>query len=247
MLVCSAGCADEVVGEFAATLAMGGSGGATGPGSSGESSGSESTSGDASEGSTGVIVWPGGCYRDDFDDAQLDESLWWSWVEGDAGFMETGGWMKFDPPTYGLYDTGLITNDEHRFAFDNAWSRMQIVAPPVIDRPVVVFLQIIEEPAVLSLSLGEGVVWIGGRAAEGVGEFGEAHPEVGMPTWVGIRAEDPDVHFEVSDDGITWTTFATYPKPADFSLARPLIMVQTYGDYPDPQMVAVDNFEACVF
>jgi hypothetical protein len=123
---------------------------------------------------------------------------------------------------------------------------MQITAHPVIDRPVVAFLQIIEDPAVLSVSYGEGVVWVNGHSSPGVDVFQESHPELGTPGWLGIRAEDPNVHFEVSDDGVAWTTFATFPKPTDFALARPLIMVQTYGDYPDRQMVAVDNFETCV-
>jgi hypothetical protein len=245
-MVCSAGCSDEVVGQFAATIAMGGSGGATGDGGSEEGSGSGSTGIGATESSGGPSPWTEGCYADNFDDALLDDALWWPWIEGDAGWMEAAGWMKFDPPTFGLRDTGLVANDQHMLAFDNAWSRMQIVTPPVADRPVVVFLQLIEEPAVLSLSLGAGVVSIGGQSAEGVDEFQEPHPELGTPAWVGIRAEDPNVHFEVSDDGVEWTTFATYAKPAAFAFARPLIMVQTYGDYPDPQMVAVDNFETCV-
>jgi hypothetical protein len=242
-----AGCSDEVVGHFAATLAMGGSGGASTGGSSGDGSASGSAGSDASSGGgTGQATWTEGCYGDDFEDGTLTDTLWWPWVEGDAGFAEMAGWMKFDPPTFGLRDTGLVTNNEHTIAFDYAWSRMQIAAPPVPDRPVVVFLQVIEEPALVSLSLGEGVVSIGGQSAPGVDVFHESHPELGTPAWVGIRAEDPNVHFEVSADGITWTTFATFPKPYPFALARPLIMVQTYGDYPDPQMVAVDNFETCV-
>ena len=250
MMLGSAGCGDEVVGQFAATIAMGGSGGSSGGSSSGDGtsvgSSSATTDAESSEGTTSPTVWESGCYYDNFDDSVVDEALWWPWVEGDAAFNETAGWMKFDPPTFGLLDTGLVARDEHRVAFDNAWSRMQITSPPVVDRPVVAFLQMIDEPEVLSLSLGEGVVTIGGTDAQGVSVFQQSHPELGTPAWVGIRAEDPNVHFEVSSDGITWTTFATFPKPADFALARPLIMVQTYGDYPDRMMVAVDNFETCV-
>lgn len=251
MMLGAAGCADEVVGQFAATIAMGGSGGASGESSSSDAgtsvgSSSASTGGESSEGTTAPTVWESGCYGDDFEDSVVDETLWWSWVEGDAAFSEAAGWMKFDPPTFGLLDTGLVANNQHRVAFDNAWSRMQIASPPVIDRPVVVFLQVIADPAVLSLSLGEGVVTIGGTDAQGVSAFQQSHPELGTPAWVGIRAEDPNVHFETSIDGIAWTTFATFPKPDDFASARPLIMVQTYGDYPDRMMVAVDNFETCV-
>lgn len=239
------------MGQFAATRAMGGSGSASGEssGDSGESSGSGSSSTstgiDADESSSGSGLFRG-CFGDDFDDDLLDESLWWTWAEGDSAFNESAGWMKFDPPTTGLLDTGLIANNEHAFVFDRGWARMQIVAHPVIDRPVVAFLQVIQEPSVLSVRYGEGVVWINGHAAPGVDAFEESHPELGTPSWVGIRAEEPDVHFEVSDDGVEWTTFATFTKPAAFDFARPLIMVQTYGDYPDRQMVAVDNFETCI-
>jgi hypothetical protein len=251
MMLGSAGCADEVVGQFAATIAMGGSGGASGDSSSADAgtsvgSGSASTGDASSEGTTAPPLWDGGCYGDDFEDSLLDDTLWWGWVEGDAAFNETAGWMKFDPSTTGLFDTGLVTKDTHRIAFDNASSRMQITVPPVVDRPVAVFLQIIAEPAVLSVSFGGGVLSIGGTDAQGVSAFQEEHPELGTPAWVGIRAEEPNVHFEVSADGITWTTFATFPKPDDFTPSRPLIMVQTYGDYPDRMMVAVDNFETCV-
>jgi hypothetical protein len=244
------GCSDQVIGYFD------GSGTASVIGSETESLTAAPGDGTALDGdsASGVVdgsgdtstvgFVPPGCFGDDFEDGVIDPDMWNTWTEENSNLEEVGGWLKFTPPTFGIFDTGVISNHLHVLPFRNASARMQIVAPPVPGRSVVLFLQIIEAPMVLSINVSEGVI-VASASNDTTPIFSESFPAQPYPGWMGIRAEDDLVHFEVSDDGVTWSILGTYDKPAEFGAAQPLVMAQTYGEDLVGGIVAIDNFEAC--
>ena len=173
--------------------------------------------------------------------------MWNFWTDGDSFAEEADGLFRFTPPTSGVLDTGLITNYLHFVDFNNGTMRVQVATPPDPARPVVLFVSIQElwRNAVVSFKLAEGAATISGRNASGE-TFNDPLSGVSNPPWVGLRAEGNLIHFETSLDGIDWTTEATRDKPAALAYGQPFFMVQTYGNYPDPVAVSVDNFEVCL-
>lgn len=233
------------MGTFDGTVAASGGEGSLGPDDAGESSGvaTDSGSSGSSTGAEGFV--PPGCFGDDFEDGIVDGELWNTWAEENSSFAELAGTFEFTPPTYGLFDTGLVSTYLYEIPFDAAWARVQVVSAPAPTRPVALFLQVIEQPRVLSIRIGGGTLGVDVTDDE-MPLFGESFPADPPPGWIGIRGEGNVVHFETSDDGITWTTLATWDQPSPFTAAHPLIMAQTYGDDVEGGIVVVDDFEACV-
>lgn len=227
-LVLLPGCADEVVGYFS-----------TGPGTS-----SDPTVGVGS-GSESAGFVPPGCFGDDFEDGVLDGSRWNTWVEQDAGIEELGGNLRLTPPSYGLFDTGLVGHFDYRFPFEDAWARMRIATPPAAGRPVVLFLFVDGGSGMLAVSLSDDVVRAGTYADEQLVQEREL-PVDPYPAWVGIRDDAGIARFEVSEDGQAWTTIATLDEPGSFRDSTVLVMAQTFGDAPEQAVVAVDEIEVCV-
>lgn len=228
------GCGDEIVGY----LEVSGSGGAEGTSGTVESS--------SSDGGDTLGLIPPACVHDDFEDGVIDPMLWYTWMEADATFEEVGGLLKLDPPTYGLFDTGLVGSDAQRFPFTNGRVRMRVSLPPAATQPEVIFLQILDDlNDILSIDLAEGAVHISGSVNE-VQQFFESFPATPYPQFVAIRAEGELFHFETSDDGVSYTTLATHDRFAAFDGARALIMAQTYGDNAMRTLIGVDDYEVCV-
>lgn len=227
-----AGCGDEIVGY----LEVSGSGGGEG-----------TSEGDSTTSEIPLGLVPPGCISDDFEDGVLDPSgLWYTWLEQDAMLEEISGMLKLTPPSFGLYDTGVVGTDMGSFPFDNGRVRMRVAIPPPTDHPSIVFLQILDDlNSLVSIELAEQQVHIGSTQV-GVQIPGEMFAMDPYPAFVAIRAEGGLVHFEISDDGTTYTTIATREKPASFARARALIMGQTYGDDPLRSLIAIDDFEVCV-
>lgn len=236
LVVALAGCGDEIVGY----LEVSGSGG--GEGTSGVLDGTSSSSG----GDTIGLI-PPTCIDDDFEDGVVDPNLWYTWQEADATFQEIGGLLKFDPPTFGLNDTGVVGSDMQRFPFTNGRARMRVALPPAVTQPEVIFLQLLDGgTSILSIDLAEGAVHISGSLSPMEQLFFETFPVDPYPQFIAIRAEDELFHFETSDDGITYTTLATHDRFAPFLDARALIMAQTYGDNAMRTIIGVDDYQVCV-
>lgn len=239
-------CSDVVVGHFSEASDAGTSTDAT------TSSGAEASSGAAAstapDSTTAESSGDGlfmGCYSDDFDADALDTALWNPWTEQDSQVEVITGLLKFTPPSIGLFDAGLVGHFDYDFEFDDGWLRMEMDAAPSPDRPVALFLMVQQDLDSLWINVGSGQVTIQGSVDE-TSVFVEEFPMDPYPRWLGIRGEGSRVHFEVSDDGQTWTTLATHDKPRTYERASAIIMAQTYGDDPEQQLVTVDYFEACL-
>jgi hypothetical protein len=247
------GCADVVVGYFSGTegtSASESSEGTTSLATTDTTDTTDTTSPDSTassaDGSSGEGFVPPGCFSDDFADGVVDDPRWTTWAEADSYLQELGGRLELVPPTYGLYDTGVIGRFDHRFAFETGWVRVRVLAAPPVDRPAGLFLVVGSEPELLMMRLAGGSVSVIGALGEDQVVFEQSFPTTPYPSFVGIRAEGSVAHFEVSADGEAWTTLATYDKPGSFADAAALIMAQTFGDYPDRAAVAVDDLEVCV-
>lgn len=237
------GCSDVVVGYFSGTES-------TSVSTSSDGGSSDPTSATLGSGSTGETTGgggfvPPGCFSDDFADGVVDEPRWSTWAEADAYLEEVAGQLELTPPSYGLYDTGVVGRFDHQFPFDSGWARLRVVTPPPVDDPAGLFFMVTNSPYTLSIRLAGGSVQIAGAIDEQL-VFEELFPLTPYPTWIGIRGEGTAAHFEVSMDGQSWSTLATHDKPGAFDEAGALIMAQTFSDYPDRATVAVDDLEVCV-
>lgn len=243
-VVAVGGCGDEIVGYFEDSIA---SVGMSGSGESGTTAAESSTSVAApstSDGGDGGFVAPG-CFGDDFENAAID-ALWNTWIEEDALLEEVGGMLKLTPPTYGIFDTGVVGAYNYVFPFTTGHARLRVPAPPDPARQVVLFLTVGDDAGVaVSMQLSGGVVSIAG-SIDLVDQYREEFPVATYPAWIQIRAEGPLVHYETSDDGATFTTLTTRDKISAFPIASALIMAQTWGEDFDRSMVGVDDFEVCV-
>jgi hypothetical protein len=245
------GCADVVVGYFSGTEGSSAAGSSAAGSSAAGSSAAGTTaldgtgSGVATGETTGSGFVPPGCFSDDFEDGVVDEPLWNAWAEEDSRIEELAGQLELTPPSYGLFDTGLVGRFDHHFVFESGWVRLQVVAPPTVDRPVALFLMVADAPENLSISVGGGELRVAGSLDEAV-VFQQSFPSTPYPRWLGIRGEGPLAHFEISEDGDTWTTLATYDKPGPFDDAAALIMAQTFGDDAAQGVVSVDDLEVCL-
>ncbi len=235
------GCGDEIIGYITSTSAQ--------STDAGESSGNltSASSGDATGGmSTGESAepWGGGCYSDDFDQPVLDGEVWSSWAEPGAGWVLEDGVLRFTPTPTGLGYTGIVGSWRYRFPFDDAEISVEVAKPPTDGAPLNVYLQLLEEPYVLSVRYGVGVVSVSISDGNGPGG-GENFASPQPPRSMRIRGEGDVVHFETSMDGQTWTTLTTRPQPAVLTSARPLVMVETVDDYPEQLPVEIERFDAC--
>ncbi len=255
------GCSDQIIGEYSDTLDASTSGpdaaGSTSGlapsevGSGSTTDGSDSSFGSDSSSSTGLepIQAPFvGCFDDHFDDALVDGELWNTWSDPGTSVIETTGFMKFTPAIEGLVSTGIVSTFRYDFDFADGWVRMQLADAPDGAVPVNTYLQVLDlNHNVLSIAIGGDAlrVFIADEAGRIVDD---QHPTVGEPKWLGLRANPDQAHvvFEVSDDGINWTTIATHPQPGmPLQLARALVMVETAGDNPTPQPVTIDRVKGC--
>ena len=190
---------------------------------------------------------PPGCFGDAFDGGQIDEQMWNTWTKADADVEQRDGVLVFTPATAGLFDSGIVASHLYTFPFDDAWVRVRVPMPPDPALPVVLFLTVtdrIDETAI-SIHLSQGQVTIDGRTDERM-VYSESFATVPYPAWMQLRAEGGLVHHEISNDGASWTTLGTYDKIASFEIASVLLMAQTYGDNPQPELVKADDFLVCV-
>jgi hypothetical protein len=231
-------CGDEVVGYFDASTGSGsGTSSSTALATSSDTSG-ESTTGD------GGFVAPG-CFRDDFENGVVDP-LWNVWMEEDATLEEIGGVLHLVPPSFGIWDTGIVGAYNYGFPFVDGHVRMRVPVPPDPARPVVLFLTVGDvEDTLVSMQLAGNEV-IANATIGMVEQYREAFPVAAYPQWIGIRAADGQVHFETSDDGATWTALTTREQLGVFADSRALVMAQTYGMDTDRSAVKIDDFETCV-
>lgn len=240
------GCSDVVVGYFSGTES-------TSVSTSSDAGSSDPTSatlggtslGSAGETTGGSGFVPPGCFSDDFADGVVDEPRWSTWAEADGYLEEVAGQLKLTPPTYGLYDTGVVGRFDHQFPFDSGWARLRVVTAPPVDDPAGLFFMVGNPPYTLSIRLAGGNVQIAGSIDEQL-VFEELFPLTPYPSWIGIRGEGTLAHFEVSMDGQSWSTLASHDKPGAFDEAAALIMAQTFADYPARATVAVDDLEVCI-
>lgn len=236
------GCGDEVVGFFE------GSGGGDEDTSADETTTGASTS--SGDGTTSELPDPfvgPGCVSDDFENGIIDEAHWYPWAETDSNVEEVAGMLKFTPPTAGLNDTGVVGSIWARFRFVDGRVRLRVPLLPTPTRPVVLFLQILSEPRndLVSINLSQSNLHVSARSGE-IDVFGQDFPADPYPAWIAIRAETGQVHYEVSADGITYTTVASWDQPEPYEIATALIMAQTYGDDFEGGVIAVDDFEVCL-
>lgn len=239
------GCGDEIVGFIPAELGAADSSSSDAPmPATTEAFGTTGVTGTGTGTGGPGFVGPG-CFGDDFEDGVIG-AMWSPWVEPDASISEGAGMLKMTPPTSGVWDTGVVGSHEHDFPFITGHLRMRVPVPPAEGSPVVLFLQVGDETGTsLSIQLSGGQVIVVG-AVDLVDVYREEFVVAAYPQWIGIRAEGDVVHFETSDDGVVFTPVTTQDKLADFAVGSVLVMTQTYGVYPDPEMVAVDDLEVCV-
>lgn len=258
--VVASGCGDELVGFFDGST--GGDSGTTAPtvsasdwddittSTTGTTATTSSTStmdpGDTSTTGTGDtgFVAPG-CFGDGFDDDVID-AMWNTWIEEDAELVEAAGMLKLTPPTFGVWDTGVVGAHNYVFPFHDGHVRLRVPMPPATSRPVLLWLSVNEDLTGISLAmhLANGVVTVLGNIGD-VEQYREDIPLDPYPAWLQIRAQGAMVHFETSDDGVTFTTLTTRDKLGAFDVAAGLIMAQTYGEDVDHSAVGVDDFEVC--
>lgn len=256
--VLACGCGDEVVGAFeggttngpttvatfspdteASTFADGsGDVGSTTAAASTDGSGEATTSG---AGDSAFV--PPGCFGDDFDNDVID-ALWNTWQEGDAELVEAAGVLKLRPPTTGVLDTGIVGAFDHVFPFSDSTVRIHVVTPPNPAQPELLFLTVHDDVRSISIELsGDSIVT---DASEGeMSIYHEAFPTAPFPAWIGLRAEGTLVHFEVSDDGVTYSEVAQADMLGDLAVASTLVMAQTYADNPTPTTMMIDDLEVC--
>lgn len=220
-----AGCGDVVIGTFVA-----------------EGGGSGSTS----DGFVGPL--PGGCVDASFDDG-FDEHLWLTWADDDASTVVQGGALTLTPPSSPELGTGFVWHQEVAFPFADASARVEVITPPDPSSLTELFLQVtqVEPPtgAVLSFALFQNSVRVTGYRDDGSEAFAQpiAMP---YPRWIGIRTADARAHFEVSDDGDTWTEITSFDVPGTFTGVTPLVMAwNNPGGAVTPQPVVVDALQIC--
>lgn len=239
------GCSDVIVGYFSGTEDTSAAGSSDVDPSASSTAALDTTSPGSGSDTASEGFMPPGCFTDDFADGILDEPRWNTWAEADSYLEEIDGRLSLVPPTYGLYDTGVVGRFDHHFPFENGWVRLRVVAAPPVDRPAGLFLMVGDPPEGLSIRLADGNLQLAGSIDEML-VFEELKPFSPYPSWIGIRGEGPLAHFEISDDGQTWTTLSTRDKPGTFDEAAALIMVQTFDAYPDRMAAAVDDLEVCI-
>lgn len=229
-------CADVVVGQFSGTDS----------GAETSADGSGSSVGGTADGTGEDVFVPPGCFSDDFEDGVLDDNLWNTWLEQDATFEEVGGALRFTPPSFGLFDTGVAGTFRYRFAFESGWARVRLPTPPPSDRPVGLFLGVQNDVDGVAINVGSGDVRISQTLDQGP-IYSEDYPTDPYPLWLGMRAEGLTIHFETSEDGQTWSPISSLVLDTPLTDAGAFIMAQSYGDNPSPADVVVDDFEVCIF
>ncbi len=208
----------------------------------------ESSSSDPLDSSTsGPPVGFQGCFLDEFDDQELDTGVWNKWDGPGTALEESADQtLRVTPAPHGIESTGIVTNHDYRFTFDDAWVRLRLAAEPLPSAPVNTYLQVLEGDSVLSIRMGRGVLSVSLSMPNGDG-IREEFPEVGQPPWVGIRGEGTSVVFEMSNDGIEWTTLAVHEQPTVFERAKALVMVETVGDNPEQLPIEIGHLEGCIY
>ncbi|MCH9682690.1 MAG: hypothetical protein K0V04_14740 [Deltaproteobacteria bacterium] len=233
LVVGAAGCSDVIVGQYD------GSGGSAATADDAASP----TEATASEGQTDTGV-PATCLADDFDDGIIDGGFWNTWVEEDAALEEVGGQLRLTPPSYGVFDTGVVGGSKSSFPFTDGTVQVRVVTPPPLDRPAALFLQVGQGSEILLLGIGSATV-DARRLVDDVPISSDAYPVAAYPTALGFRAQGTTIDLEIAEGDGPFTVVHSYIVSQPFEDASALIMAQTYGDNPDPATLVVDDFKAC--
>lgn len=237
-LACAGACHDVVIGTFVAgeeTASSGRVDDSTGPvaGSSGDTGG-----------------WPGGCIELDFASAQLDEHAWITWADADATLAVADGAFMMTPPHAAELGCGLVLNNQLALPFDGARAQVELVVPPDPLSDSEFFLQVTQHVPLTEAAISIGLLHGQVRVLTVPDEGGPVVPELvadATPRWLGLRTAAGVVHFEISDDGVTWTEVASAPQPSTFTGATPLVMVWNNpgAGVATPQAVVVDHVSVC--
>lgn len=260
-LALSSGCSDQVVGYFDDTLSLGSSSGygssttitaptttntqgASSSSSNGDLDGAGSSTGDGLEPCTPFVT-------DDFDGPALDDSLWFGWAELDSSWVVADGQISFLPatsrhPDNAPADTGLVSTPDHLVPDDNFAIRMEVITAPVEGNQVVLFFMLLNQDDTANVSMRvRPALQLVGSDATGVEDYSVELDEIVAPRWIGMAFLGEDVHYQISDDGVDWTTVYIGPRISTLVDARTLVMVQTFGDVVAPPDVVVDNYSIC--
>lgn len=263
LLALSSGCSDQVVGYFDDTLSLAESSTGSEPVStsfspvtdSGSSGGAEGDASESDGGSTGPGDALGPCapiITDSFDGPNLDETLWFNWAELDSGWL-LDGQMVFKPPTSrhpdnAPADTGLIAAPDHQLPDDEYAIRLEVVTAPIEENPILLFFMLLDSSDQASVSMKvRPSLQITATEVTGVENYDVEFDDIIAPRWVGLAIIGDQVHYQISDDGLDWTTVHVGPMISALVEPRTLMMVQTYGDAPAPPNVVVDNYSVCEF
>lgn len=264
-LAAASSCGDQVVGEFDASglgttsafsatdaaATAGATGTADAPSRVGGTSRAGSQSGDTTQTDptlgpcTPVITEP-------FDPPPLDDTLWVSWQEEDSSIGIVNGRLRLVPPTDigadGPADSGVVTRPGQVVPLDNRAIRLRVDAAPGASDAVTLFLMFDDPDSDILMTIKlKPSVSIEGRDPTGAESYSERFDDIVAPNWVGLAAVDGQVHYQISADGLSWTTLYIGPVIAGLAQARPLIMAQTYGPTPSPSPIYVDDFSVCAF
>jgi len=248
------GCSDQVVGLFDSVgtgeASSSESGEPLGTSSSGGAVDSTTSDG-GDESSTGPGIELGPCvpeFVDPFD--EISEENWTPWQEEDSSVGILEGQLKFIPATARqadgeVSDAGIV-GTSYSIPLSNRALRMRVSTPPGADENVLIFLMImVSDSESMSIRLHPTLTIAATSMVPG--ESYEAAFEALTPEWIGIALVDDEVHYQVSEDGETWTNVYTGPAVTTALEGRPLVMTQTYGDSPTPTTVFADDLTVCEF
>ena len=223
---------------------------------SGSSGGAEGDASESDGGSTGPGDVLGPCnpfITDTFDGTSVDETLWFNWIELDSDSQVQDGQMVFTPPTArhpdnAPADTGLVSTPDHQVPDGDFAIRMEVVTAPLDENPVLLYFMLLDSSDQASVAMKvRPVLSISGSEVTGVENYDVDLDEIVAPRWIGMAFIGDEVHYQVSDDGVDWSTVHVGPMISAIVEPRTLVMVQTLGDVPAPPNVVVDNYSVCKF
>lgn len=209
----------------------------TGPASSTGPSTDESTG--ATEDCTVSVV-------DEFDGMELDP-MWSETVPSGASIVVQNGWLWLGVPPSMTWETTRVTTELGVLA--GGWARVWIpeVADP--DQPVTAGVGVISESCDLQMFASEhevhAFVWDDEQQAGTL--YGiEELPDLPIALQLTID-ESGEVHFEHSQDGITWDSIANGSFPECGDLTRPVAAAVFSGGQSElPGLRVFERFEACM-
>lgn len=262
VLAFAAGCGDQIVGQFGSSeggtnqqdlATTTGSVDDDSQGGGGATTASLDEEGSADSTGAGAAVGP--CtpmFTDAFDSGAVDPAVWNTWEKFDATVAVQDGRLKFIPatarqPDGDVSDAGIVGSSAQFGPFEDRALRLHVEQPPGADQNVLMFLMLNRpgDEASMSIQLVPSLELNG--TSEVPGDSYSASFEDIVPEWIGMAVVDGQVHYQISDDGESWTTVYVGAVTADLMDLRPLVMTQTYGDSPSPTFVFVDDLTICDF